>query len=403
MSKREAIDTIRGYYYQFDLTILKLLSLDNHEETITIEGIEDIDIKSINEETAIQCKYYEKTEYNHSVIAKPIRLMLDHFKEVKSGLKPYVKYYLYGHYKSGQEKLYLPITIEFLKKHFLAYTKDKKNYQHQVDLGLSDKDLEEFLSILTINIRGISYEEQLKNLKEKLASHFNCSSFQTENFYYNNAIAAIKELATRGNKVERTISKKDFLETINTKQILFNEWFILYKGKKDFLANLRKEYFSKLNISPFERFFLLEINPADYKRSDLKDIIFQISKKWSNISRRSPEPFCPYIYIHNISTSEFNEVKRELYSEGFKFNDGYSFYGAEFSTKSITEPATFHNQIKIKIVNKLEHLEIIFKETRRTKEVYQLYTNTPFYSFTHQNIKHIKIQLENLLDIKEII
>ena len=47
---RTAIDTIRGYYYQFDLYALQLLESDNEE--ITLEGIEDIDICKATETTA---------------------------------------------------------------------------------------------------------------------------------------------------------------------------------------------------------------------------------------------------------------------------------------------------------------------------------------------------------------
>ena len=76
---RDAIDTITGYYYQFDYYILQLLDLAGENDTVTIEGIEDVDILEENELTAIQCKYYDKTEYNHSIIAKPIRLMLRYY------------------------------------------------------------------------------------------------------------------------------------------------------------------------------------------------------------------------------------------------------------------------------------------------------------------------------------
>ena len=75
---RTAIDTIRGYYYQFDLYALQIL--ESKGEKITLEGIEDVDVNSATETTAIQCKYYEGTTYNHSVIAEPIRWMLKHFK-----------------------------------------------------------------------------------------------------------------------------------------------------------------------------------------------------------------------------------------------------------------------------------------------------------------------------------
>lgn len=63
---RDAVDTITGYYYQFDYYILKLLKADDND-LICIEGIEDVDITGNNGTSAIQCKYYAKTVYNHSV------------------------------------------------------------------------------------------------------------------------------------------------------------------------------------------------------------------------------------------------------------------------------------------------------------------------------------------------
>jgi len=70
MMDRSATDTIKGYFYQFDYSIEQLLSLSNDTDEITVEGIEDIDIESSTESTAVQCKYYSKSEYNHSVISK---------------------------------------------------------------------------------------------------------------------------------------------------------------------------------------------------------------------------------------------------------------------------------------------------------------------------------------------
>ena len=43
---RTAVDTIKGYFYQFDFYILQILeSQDNYKEFI-IEGIEDVDIET---------------------------------------------------------------------------------------------------------------------------------------------------------------------------------------------------------------------------------------------------------------------------------------------------------------------------------------------------------------------
>ena len=172
MADRTAINTIRGYFYQFDYSIVSLLKLSNNTESILVEGVEDIDITTASETTAIQCKYYENTEYNHSVIAEPIRLMLNHFKEVKLGNKAEIKYKLRGHYKSGHSKLALPISIQNLKDNFLTYTRTKKisnvntkvKHLHHIELNLSDAELFEFIRLLEIDINAVEFEKQFKEI-----------------------------------------------------------------------------------------------------------------------------------------------------------------------------------------------------------------------------------------------
>ncbi|WP_234452679.1 hypothetical protein [Pseudomonas sp. MF6747] len=88
MTDRSAVDTIRGYFYQFDLSIFSVLQLASPDDSIEIECTEDIDIRTASEITATQCKYYAKTEYNHSVIKDAIKHMVSHFKESLGGTKP---------------------------------------------------------------------------------------------------------------------------------------------------------------------------------------------------------------------------------------------------------------------------------------------------------------------------
>src|SRR5690554_6645535 len=135
MTNRSATDTIKGYFYQFDYSIKKILESPNPNDSVTIEGVEDIDLESATDETAIQCKYYAKTEYNHSVIAKPIRFMLSHFITEKRNGKTPLKYSLYGYYKGGHNKLTLPITVTDLINNFLTYTEDKVKQYHHTNIG----------------------------------------------------------------------------------------------------------------------------------------------------------------------------------------------------------------------------------------------------------------------------
>ena len=397
---RSATATILGYIYQFDYTIKCLLNLSNGNDYIDIENIEDIDIHSCSEDSAIQCKYYAGTEYNHSIIAKPIRFMLKHYLDVKNGIAQSVNYKLYGFYQSGQDKLTLPITVDFLKEHFLTYTKDRIKHKHHEDLGLNDTELLNFLTFLSVDINAEEDLVQFNNIISNLKRVFNCDNFEAEHYYYSNALRIISHAAKQSDINLRRITKNNFIEQINKKEILFNKWFLQCKGEKKHYTELRKQYFSPINIS--ERYFLIEVCNT-FDKANLKDLILTISRKWTKISRTEPNSFCPYIYIHNISEDDLIDLKYELYNDNFEFIDGYPFKGAAFSGKSITQKATFTNQIKLKSIDTLANLNLTLQSHGRTKEFYQFYLSEPFWTAENNFTKHIKIQVKDLLSIKEII
>lgn len=403
MKSRAAIDTIIGYYYQFDQTILRLLNLSNPKDSITIEGIEDIDIDTVIESTAIQCKYYSKTDYNHSVIAKPIREMLSHFKSLKNENKPSIKYLLYGYYKNGHDKLELPLTIDILENTFLTYVQKGQKHLYHRELRITDVELNEFINLLKIDINAQEFGLQLKNIIEKLKEIFSCNDFEAENYYYNNSLKIIKNYAIEPDILKRKITKRKFLDQINNKIILFNKWFIEFKGLQNHFKILRKEYFTSLNTSPFERLFLIEINNAGYNRSEIKNLLLLISQKWSKVSKHEANPFCPYIYFEGMEAIELIKLKKELFSEGFLFIDGYDFHGADFNIKSFLKQANHSNNIKLKFINEKVIIEQIIAESSKTKEIYQFYYNNIFFKKDFNNVKHVKIQINELNHIKEII
>lgn len=403
MTDRTATDTIKGYFYQFDYAITKLLELESDNDTIVVEGVEDVDINTATEETAVQCKYYAGTEYNHSVIARPIRLMLNHYRNVINGQAKKINYKLYGFFKSGQVKLTLPIDLTFLKDNFLTYTERKVKHYHHNDLNLADHQLDDFISLLTIDISACEYKSQLLKISALLIKQFSCNDFEAENFFYNNALKVIKDISVESSIIKRRISKAEFLKRIDFRSVLFNEWFIAYKGETKLFADLKSQYFTNLNSSPFERFFIIEVPATSYVSSELKDLIFLISEKWSKHSKRNPQNFCPYIYLHGMRQDDLLKLKKELHSEDFTFIDGFDFEGSEFNPISITKPATISNLIRLKILNKLEYLDLTIKEITKTKEIYQFYNTKPFFEDSYSNIKQVKIQFSKLTDIKRII
>jgi len=410
MADRTAIDIIRGYFYQFDYSIISLLKLSNGTESILVEGVEDIDVTTASETTAIQCKYYEKTEYNHSVIAEPIRLMLNHFKEVKLGNESELKYKLRGYYKSGHSKLVLPLSLQHLKDNFLTYTRTEKisnvntkvKHFHHIELGLSDTELNEFIRLLEIDINAVEFERQYKEIISLFKTTFNCSDFSSEFYYYNSALRVLRDISKDQNQSNRNITKDEFLKRVNNSRILFNEWYVIIKGEKAHYANLRKEYFSNVNILFKERFFLIEIDQSSYSRSDLKSLLNLIIKNYAKIISQ-PTPFCPYLYIHGLENSELIELKKDLTEDEVIISDGFDFEGAEFNPKSIIRKPALSNQIKLKFLNKLEYLNSTLSLTGRRSEIYQFYLNDIFFNYNSSSIKEIKIQVDNLNKIKNII
>ena len=85
--------------------MVEILECDDFDTKFIIEGVEDIDILQDDLSTFVQCKYYEGTDYNHSTIKPAIIAMIRHFRGLPLTERSLVKYKLYGHFKSGQEKL----------------------------------------------------------------------------------------------------------------------------------------------------------------------------------------------------------------------------------------------------------------------------------------------------------
>lgn len=242
--KRSAEATIAGYLYQFDKCIIEILNCENETDKITIEGIEDIDIEDNNSNLSIQVKYYEGTEYNHSKISEAVRYLFSNYIEYLNGNEKRREYYIYGHYNSITDKLKVndnfiiqdideKKAIDIVKENFLTYNSSKEG-ERKVYLDenikyidednnesrrcILDEELEDFISLLKININAKSindqYEELLTLLEEKID---NCRSREdAENYYYNNALNIIFKLAK--NRDESSKEKEEEIKSLNDKK-----------------------------------------------------------------------------------------------------------------------------------------------------------------------------------------
>lgn len=393
MATRDAVSTIRGYFYQFDYSILQVLRLENDTDTICVEGIEDVDINDENNIILHQCKCYEGTEYNHSEIKDALEWMLKHFSKNKDSE---YKYYLYGVYKSGQDKLPQVIDVDFAKKNFFT----KKHRDAPTDylyekLSLSDDDIALFLQRLIININAVGLEMQEKLVCDELCKSIGCKPQEIEP-YYCNALSIIRHLATQKSVATRTISRSQFIEDVKRVDNQFDVWLINRIKMDKFAKAIKKKYFTNFNISPYNRFFIIECE-KDISIPELKTIIIRISDKYSKLSQRAKPKFCPFFCFWGIEECQLIELKKSLVNDGILFSDGYDFRGADFNPLSIVKEPSKDYPIKLRIVDSIDLLEDIFARSQTTIQIYQFYKNKIFYE--NDNHYHVKIPFEKINDI----
>lgn len=385
MTNRSATATIKGYFYQFDQTIVQLLEATKHG-SITVEGVEDIDLDDGDESAFVQCKYYEGTEYNHSVIKEAVVHMLRHFHAAGCPSDQVVRYRLHGHYRGGQHKLTLPLMDEFLKEHFLTYTKDTKVHKVHEELGITGAQLDAFRMLLDIDVNALSYDEQQgKVLKLLVCEIPECTTADALSFFYPMAINVVQGLAIEVDEAKRKITKDQFLKAINRKEVVFNVWLREHLGHEYFARMIRRKYFyfGKTKMPKASRFFVIDM-ADEYEVNQATRMLVRIGQFFSHkeLQRTPPaDRFCPYVLLRGLTPQQLIELKASLWTQGVAFSDGYPFQGAEFSPVMLAVDPTKENLWTIKLVPSEHQLApTIAACAGSIVEVYDFYKVTPLDS-----------------------
>ena len=423
MSKpRSATNTIKGYFYQFDKSILEILEQSNETNIVTIEGVEDIDIENSDEIQFVQCKYYEETEFNNSIIKEPIQLMFRHYlKNRTEAQSKNFTYKLYGFYNKGHEKL-RELTTENLRTYFLDFSKyevtdelGNLNYQIKNKEGeikfeeaLQTDDIEDFNKRLFVNIKADSYENQIEKIKSKIQNDLSDYSEEDIELIYFNALKIIKDLACEHNIEKRQISKKEFWDRIKTKNYYFERWMSELLEWEDYKKIIHKKYFPRVsNLSPAHRFFILDCQGESV--NNVKNVISEISRKYSRLIHQ----FSPYVYLYNTLNVDFvTELKEKLYEDGCFFKDGFPFKNSKFRFQEMLIKPDKFNGISVRILEHPINLSIVLQKLLEVERVDQLPINLYIFNKSNQlnleignldNRDYSKINIRQIIDILDII
>lgn len=408
MTSRSAHATIKGYFYQFDQTIVRLLEAASQQSSVVVEGIEDIDLDDGNDSAFVQCKYYEGSEYNHSVIKDAVIQMLRHFHAAGCPNDQKFRYRVYGHYKGGQKKLPLAFDLNFLKKHFLTYEHKKTTHQVHAELGVSDTQLASFLSLLDIDLHAPSYDDQQTQVFSLLVSRIpDCKAEDAEVFYYPNAINVIQTLAIQADAKERKITKAKFVSAVNRKEIVFSLWLRQKFGDDYYAKLIRRKYFkfSSTKVPKASRIFVIDMTD-EFDLSKAVTLLAKIGTSFSHVEHtRTPQQdrFCPYVLLRGFAPQDLVSLKGSLLEQGIKFEDGYPFNGSAFSPALLASAPTKENLIRLKFIPAAEQLApVVSAITGSVVELFDFFKASPLDAgYTPPGVPHHTIKIDSAYFINE--
>lgn len=360
MATRAADATIKGYYYQFDSSILKLLDLTNETDSIIVEGIEDIDIKTATETTYVQCKYLSKPKFVNSAVRAPIILMLDHFVRLKGTSS--LQYVLYAHFEdeiTGNE----PIMDLVRLKAILTYSENKIPKHYEVEKKISDLTLSAFLERFRL-VFGTEFYTQQNQVIQKLKEMFGCTKFEADIHFYNNALRIIIDKAIKKCENNRKITKKDFINGIDCRKKLFNEWFIKIRSKKEYFKLAAQSLKSTCALVPTKTKIVLiskEIINADNSEIPLESFILNLINIYYklNSALRNAKPLTLAL---DCESKILLQVKSFLIDNSILYNDGFEV--VNFSAQIFNEdPIINTSKNGMKVLKASYLIKLISKET----------------------------------------
>jgi hypothetical protein len=326
---RSAHYAILGYLYQFTKTLLELLKSEDGT-VITVEGIEDIDILSNNDFTALQCKYHGAAEaFTESAIYKPLLQMLASFKQNQSVPSSYI---LYAHFPG----LVAADTDKITKSVVQAALDSKdKSLVSLIEKLTPHPDIDAFLTRFSF-VPGESWE-QLETKAIHALEDCGLSKDDVEAIFHPWAIHRIASLASRPDESERHVERSQFLHELHsTKTATISRWTLALSAESKILKRRREQLKSNLNMNSRSRNFLISQSSVNDFEVGIVNFIETYLAKYRNKLLH----IVPPIFALNCNSSSFFQICERLTNKGVRYETGYIgniFNASRFFTPAVSK------------------------------------------------------------------
>lgn len=345
---RVADSTIKGFMYQFNLSLNEILKSTN--EIVKIEGIiEDIDMINQENITAIQCKYHEEVEkFQWSKVSKPILQML---KTYANSDGKNISFILHAYFPSEQlgEKVVSKNEInDMLNTRNIEYICDyiahiKKIEDSEIKNLVSKErktkeekekirqyfitnelailcDIDDFLNNRFRFVVGREYLE-LEEENKVLLCQNGFSQDDVSDIVFPNAIQKIASLSILKEDEDRNITKKELLDELkDIRKTAISRWTRELSNYKELLTSRRKQLGKSLNVNYRKRCFVIEPTQIE----DFEQEIVLFIKNYIDIYCCKPKLHIPAIFcILGYDKEKIEDLISRLYEKGIEAETGY--------------------------------------------------------------------------------
>ena len=382
---REATATIRGYIYQFDASILAVLAATSGQE-VTVEGVEDFDVLSNETDTYGQVKYYEAQKLTDSTLRDAIVPMIEGFLRYPAVDRNRKRYILYGHFKQAPEDV-PAILLGDLQRILIQrpYKVDDATGEKartvvnlQTKLGASDQDLVAFCNQFTVELSEPFDQHRLRVIAE-LRTALGVTKIEAESFSYPSALSAMAGLSSARAKLDRTTTRKAFLQQIRPKMALYSAWALRMEGEIAYCRKIRELHFARLNIDSHDRFFVISLPDTD-GIEELHGLVQHIISRWSSHkinSKPDRERYAPIFFLPDLDPPVLAQLKLRLVDDSHKISDGYAFNGAPFTTEHLMLAQTRQYPVSARFVMDHDQFNAALAASKRGRLIIQLHTGEP--------------------------
>lgn len=375
---------IKGFSYQYIVSLIEVLSCADENKIFSFEQLQDFN----DDELIYQMKYKETQHFTNSKIKEPTIKIFSEYLETKKD------YILYVYFPDKINETLSFNSVKELDKVILNCKIDKKEY------SFTDEQKKEFINHFKI-VFSKDYIDKNDELIEIISEVMKVSK-DIAKIYSFSLVTYIINIIVNNSPKNRNCTKKELLSYLsNSSTKIFHDYSLKYYGKERYLKSIRNEYFFEKNINNHNRIFI--VNMSFTSVDDYYDCICKIVKRFyvTNKKKTMILSGAPYIYLPNIDIVDLVKLKAKLF-DAINFTDGYMYKDSDFNIEYITKKFSVKDNISCKLVSiEDDMMKIIDKLSNDEIKIYQFYDVE--HGILYKALNPISIELDEISDICKII